>query len=109
MAIHQLRQGKGALDLRGEGLLFVIDGVPMEPIKETGTAGWKFATNNFMDFSYNPSAFSRYSKGSRSFEQTSLKRVIKHKKHEQTPHQINYDYYRTATEFDPLFNEFYDG
>ena len=68
-----VKTGKGESPIRGEGLLFVIDGGLCEAYqKKTGTAGYSLLNNSLWFSTGNPSAPSKCSKDSRiTFEQTS--------------------------------------
>lgn len=108
-----VKTGKGESPIRGEGLLFVIDGGLCEAYqKKTGTAGYSLLNNSYGFQLVTHQPFQDIQKVVDSpFEQTSLKRVIEDLE-DRTLIQsttIGQNLLEQQQELIQLLHEFYDG
>ncbi|MFS9108858.1 fructose-1,6-bisphosphatase [Streptococcus australis] len=108
-----VKTGKGESPIRGEGLLFVIDGGLCEAYqKKTGTAGYSLLNNSYGFQLLTHQPFQDIQKVVDSpFEQTSLKRVIEDLE-DRTLIQsttIGQNLLEQQQELIQLLHEFYDG
>ena len=108
-----VKTGKGESPIRGEGLLFVIDGGLCEAYqKKTGTAGYSLLNNSYGFQLITHQPFQDIQKVVDSpFEQTSLKRVIEDLE-DRTLIQsttIGQNLLEQQQELIQLLHEFYDG
>lgn len=108
-----VKTGKGESPIRGEGLLFVIDGGLCEAYqKKTGTAGYSLLNNSYGFQLVTHQPFQDIQKVVNSpFEQTSLKRVIEDLE-DRTLIQstsIGQNLLEQQQELIQLLHEFYDG